>query len=90
MRSKRVGYAVSHIAVQVHILHGGIKITDMKNGKLSEFTDIHKGFIVTQIDDEAVNNVQDFLNIMKEKNGKVLVEGIYPNRPMSYLYAFRM
>jgi serine protease Do len=71
-------------------LRGGVKITDMKNGKLSEFTDIHKGFIVTQIDDEAVNNVQDFLNIMKEKNGKVLVEGIYPNRPMSYLYAFRM
>jgi S1-C subfamily serine protease len=71
-------------------LRGGIKITDMKNGKLSEFTDIKKGFIVTQIDDEAVNSVQDFLNIMKEKNGKVLVEGIYPNRPMSYLYAFRM
>ncbi len=71
-------------------LRGGIKITDMKNGKLSEFTDIKKGFIVTQIDDQAVNNVQDFLNIMKEKNGKVLVEGIYPNRPMSYLYAFRM
>ena len=71
-------------------LQGGVKITDLQNGKLSEFTDIRKGFIITQIDDETVNNVDDFVNILKEKNGKVLVEGIYPNKPMSYLYAFRM
>ncbi len=69
---------------------GGVKVTDLKEGKLSEFTDIRKGFIITQIDDEAVNNVDDFVNMLKEKNGKVLVEGIYPNKPMSYLYAFRM
>ncbi|HLP51806.1 MAG TPA: Do family serine endopeptidase [Chitinophagales bacterium] len=69
---------------------GGVKITDLKEGKLAEFTDIRKGFIITQIDDEAVNNVEDFVNVLKEKNGKVLVEGIYPNKPMSYLYAFRM
>ena len=71
-------------------LQGGVKVTDLKDGKLSEFTDIRKGFIITQIDDEQVNNVDDFVNMLKEKNGKVLVEGIYPNKPMSYLYAFRM
>lgn len=71
-------------------LKGGVKVTDLKEGKLAEFTDIRKGFIITQIDDEAVNNVDDFVNMLKEKNGKVLVEGIYPNKPMSYLYAFRM
>ena len=62
----------------------------MQKGRLSEFTDIKKGFIITQIDDQAVNNTQDFINILKEKSGKVLVEGIYPNRPASYLYAFKM
>ncbi len=71
-------------------LNGGVKITDLQKGRLSEFTDIKKGFIITQIDDQAVNNVQDFVNILKEKSGKVLVEGIYPNRPASYLYAFKM
>ena len=69
---------------------GGVKVTELKDGKLAEFTDIRKGFIITQIDDEQVNNVNDFVNLLKEKNGKVLVEGIYPNKPMSYLYAFRM
>ena len=71
-------------------LEGGVKVTELQNGKLSEFTDIRKGFIITQIDDEAVSNVEDFVNMLKNKNGKVLVEGIYPNKPMSYLYAFRM
>lgn len=69
---------------------GGVKITDLKDGKLAEFTDIRKGFVITQIDDEPVKDVNDFTNLMKSKSGKVLVEGLYPNKPMSYLYAFRM
>lgn len=71
-------------------VEGGVKVTELNEGKLSEFTDIRKGFIITQIDDEAITNVDDFVNILKNKNGKVLVEGIYPNKAMSYLYAFRM
>jgi Do/DeqQ family serine protease len=71
-------------------LRGGVKITELQKGKLSEFTDIRKGFIITQIDDQTVNNVQDFENILKDKTGKVLVEGIYPNKPASYMYAFKM
>jgi serine protease Do len=67
-----------------------VKVTDLKNGKLSEFTDIKKGFIITQIDDQNINNVEDFVNVLKNKSGKVLVEGIYPNKGVSYLYAFRM
>jgi len=71
-------------------IDGGVKVTELKDGKLAEFTDIRKGFIITQIDDETINNVDDFVNILKNKNGKVLVEGLYPGKPMSYLYAFRM
>jgi serine protease Do len=69
---------------------GGVKITDIKSGKLAEFTDIRKGFVITQVDDEPVRDVNDFTNMLKQKSGKVLVEGLYPNKPMSYLYAFRM
>ena len=71
-------------------LTGGVKITELQKGKLSEFTDIRKGFIITQIDDQNITSVQDFVNILKDKQGKVLVEGIYPNRPASYMYAFKM
>lgn len=71
-------------------VESGVRITDLKNGKLAQSTDIRKGFIITQIDDQPVRNVEDFTNILKDKSGKVMVEGIYPNRKESYLYAFRM
>lgn len=71
-------------------VEGGVKVTDIKAGKISEFTDIRKGFIITQLDDRPVADVNDFMNSMKNKSGKVLVEGLYPNKPMSYLYAFKL
>ncbi len=71
-------------------VESGVKVTNIKPGKIAEFTDIKKGFVITQIDDQPINNVDEFLNTLKSKNGKVMVEGIYPNKPMSYLYAFKM
>ncbi len=71
-------------------LESGVKVTDLKAGKLAEFTDIKKGFIITQIDDQPVSDVTELVNMLKNKSGKVLIEGVYPNKPMSYLYAFRM
>lgn len=71
-------------------IESGVRVTDLKAGKLAESTDIKKGFIITQIDDEPVADSNDFLNRLKSKKGKVLIEGLYPNKPMSYLYAFRM
>jgi Do/DeqQ family serine protease len=71
-------------------VNSGVKVTDLKDGKLAEFTNIRKGFVITQIDDQSINSVDDFVNILKEKSGKVLLEGVYPNKTESYLYAFRM
>ena len=71
-------------------IQGGLRVTGLSSGKISESTDIRKGFIITQVDDKPVSSVSEFTNILKEKSGKVLLEGIYPNKPMSYLYAFRM
>ncbi len=71
-------------------VQSGVRISELKSGKLTEFTDIRKGFVITQIDDQPVNSADDFVNILKGKSGKVMLEGIYPNRQESYLYAFRM
>jgi Do/DeqQ family serine protease len=71
-------------------VENGVKVTNIKPGKLQEFTDIRKGFVITQIDDQTVSNVNDFINILKNKSGKVLIEGVYPGKPMTYLYAFKM
>jgi Do/DeqQ family serine protease len=71
-------------------VEGGVKVTDLTEGKISEFTDIRKGFVITQLDDRPVADVKDFLNTLKNKSGKVVVEGLYPNKPMTYLYAFKL
>lgn len=71
-------------------IESGVKVTNIKTGKIQTFTDIRKGFVITQIDDKPVNNVDDFANALNNKTGKVMVEGIYPGKAMSYLYAFRM
>ncbi|MFN8310823.1 MAG: Do family serine endopeptidase [Chitinophagales bacterium] len=71
-------------------IESGVRVTELKEGKLAAATDIKKGFIITQMDDQPVSNTEDFVNQLKNKKGKVLIEGLYPNKPMSYLYAFRM
>jgi Do/DeqQ family serine protease len=88
-----LGVAVENLSAKDKAMLGvqsGVRVTDLRNGKLAEFTDIKKGFVITQIDDQPVADVNDFINILKNKTGKVLVEGVYPNKQMSYLYAFRM
>lgn len=88
-----LGVTVENLSAKDKAMLGvqsGVRVTDLRNGKLAEFTDIKKGFVITQIDDQPVADVNDFINILKNKTGKVLVEGVYPNKQMSYLYAFRM
>ena len=68
----------------------GVKVTDISAGKMAEFTDVKKGFVILQVDDKEVENVDEFINILQNKSGKVEIEGIYPNKPMSYLYAFKL
>lgn len=71
-------------------LKSGIKVSNLKQGRIHDFTDIKKGFVITQIDDRPINSVNDFVNVLKNKSGKVLIEGVYPGRPESFLYAFRI
>ena len=89
----QLGLSITNLSAQEKAqlrVNSGVKVTDLKSGKLADFTNMKKGFVITQIDDQPVNNVDDLVNILKEKSGKVLIEGVYPNRAESYLYAFRM
>jgi serine protease Do len=41
-------------------IKGGIMITDIADGELVRQTGIKKGFVITNINDESVNNISDF------------------------------
>ncbi|MBX2911536.1 MAG: Do family serine endopeptidase [Cyclobacteriaceae bacterium] len=73
-------------------LKGGVRVSKLENGKLSRYTDMREGFIITHIDDQAVNSVEEANRILKDKKEGDLVtfSGIYEDFPREYIYALRM
>jgi serine protease Do len=70
----------------------GVIVTDLGNGKLSRYTDIREGFIITKVNDRPVKSVKDFNDIIEnKKTGElVILSGTYKQSPKSeYNYAFR-
>lgn len=69
-------------------ISNGVQVTKLGKGILSE-AGVREGFIITKIDNKAINTPKDVENLLREKRGGVLVEGIYPNRMKAY-YGFGM
>lgn len=64
----------------------GVKNTELGNGKFRD-AGIKKGFIITQVNKNAISEVNDLKRIIKNSKGGILVEGIYPNGEVAY-YVF--
>jgi len=73
-------------------LKGGVRVSKLQNGKLSRFTDMREGFIITHIDDQPVKSAKQVNEILKKKKEGDLVtfSGIYEDFPREYIYALRM
>ncbi|MBM3935889.1 MAG: Do family serine endopeptidase [Sphingomonadales bacterium] len=56
----------------------GIKISKLGNGKLKE-SGIREGFIITKVDKTEVNSLKALREIVRDKKGGLLIEGLYPN-----------
>jgi len=67
-------------------LNGGVKITSLEAGKLRS-AGIKEGFIITSIDKKKINSLDDVKSALEDKEGGVLIEGIYTNGMKAY-YAF--
>jgi len=67
-------------------IDGGAKVSQLTEGKLKDIG-VKKGFIITKIDRQRVKSPKDISNILDDKSGGVLVEGVYPNGMRMY-YAF--
>ncbi|MDP2339023.1 MAG: Do family serine endopeptidase [Bacteroidota bacterium] len=64
----------------------GVKIAELGNGKFKD-AGIKKGFVITQVNKNAVSEVDELTSIIKKSRGGILVEGIYPNGEIAY-YVF--
>ena len=64
----------------------GIRVAELKSGKLRA-EGVKEGFIITQINNKPVYTIDDLEKIIKDTEGGVYIEGIYPNGVIQY-YAF--
>lgn len=66
----------------------GLKVVKIGKGKLSE-VGIKEGFIITAVDKHPIQNAEELYQALKNHEGGVLIEGIYPNRKRAW-YGFGM
>ena len=73
-------------------LNNGVKVKTLDNGRISRYTDMEEGFIITKIDDVAVKTAKEVNDLLKKKKPGELVtfSGVYPDFPREYIYALRM
>ncbi len=69
-------------------IRSGIKVTDIRGGKFRA-AGIREGFIVTQINNKAVNSIEDIIDVLETSEGGMYIEGIYPDGLIAY-YAIRL
>jgi Do/DeqQ family serine protease len=74
-------------------IDGGVRISDLRTGKLTRNTNIREGFIITRIDRKSITSANDLIDALeaKEAGDGVMLEGFYPQNPSkTYYYAFGM
>ncbi|HEY0976311.1 MAG TPA: trypsin-like peptidase domain-containing protein [Flavobacteriales bacterium] len=64
-------------------IDGGVKVTNINGGKLRS-SGIREGFIITRIDQQRMRTPEDVVKALENKQGGVLIEGIYPNGKQAY------
>ncbi len=69
-------------------IKGGVKVKKLYSGKLRKHTQMRDGFIITRIDGKAIKSVDEMVEILENKKGGVMLEGIYEDIPGEYYYAF--
>lgn len=70
---------------QKNDISGGVQVRKIGNGLLKN-TRIQEGFIITSVDGQDVNNLDDLKNILNNAHGTVRLEGVYPGYDGNYGY----
>ncbi len=69
-------------------INNGVRIKKLDEGKFAS-AGIKQGFVITSIDKKKVSTTQELEEILKDKTGGVLIEGVYPNGIKAF-YGFGM
>lgn len=71
-------------------IRGGVQIVNLFKGEITGTTTMRKDFIITKINNKAVNNISELMMELIHKKGPVIAEGIYPGDEGIYYYEFEI
>lgn len=71
-------------------IRGGVKVKELYAGALRKNSNMREGFIITKVDGQAVTSVDELVKILEQKEGGVLLEGVYEDLPGEFYYALGM
>lgn len=67
-------------------ISSGVKVNKLMAGKIRQNTDMREGFIITKIDNQPVRSKEQVVDILNNKKGGILMEGVYEDRRGTYYY----
>ena len=65
---------------------GGVQVTDIQDGIISEQTNMEPGFIIIKVAGRTVKNVAQLKAVLAQVNGNFGIEGVYPGSSEVYYY----
>lgn len=66
----------------------GAKVMSIFRDSEVETTNMEPGFIITSINDNKVNDLNDAIRILKRSSGKIVLSGVYESYEGEYFYTF--
>ncbi|TRX45295.1 Do family serine endopeptidase [Fulvivirga sp. M361] len=71
-------------------ISSGVRVKSIGPGQIKKHTDMQEGFIITRIDGESVNSKEEVMKILENKEGGILLEGVYEGQSGKYYYGLGM
>ncbi len=69
-------------------IDGGVRVSNVRTGRIARQTDMAAGFIITQAGDRKITSVEDFERAVETADGILVVRGRYESLPGEKIYAF--
>ncbi len=67
-------------------LSGGVQVTNIRDGVLSDQTNMKPGFVITKIGGIPVKNLDELKDALNKQSGNFQIEGTYPGSRNIYYY----
>jgi len=67
-------------------IDGGVRVSNIRDGVLSNQTEMRPGFVITKVGGIPVHTVDEFKSALLKQKSNFMIEGVYPEDSQVYYY----